>query len=139
LSISSGKREVLVTGGVFGFYVPSGHLLYAAGETIRGVPFDVNRLAVTGPAVPVLDSVAMNPTDGAAAFDVSENGTLAYLPVSSYGTETDVVLVNRRGDASRALPGADRYNHPRLSPEGGRIAVDIRSANSLGDGWMVQV
>ena len=30
----------------------------------------------------------MNPTDGAAAFDVSENGTLAYLPVSSYITET---------------------------------------------------
>ena len=139
LSISSGKREVLVTGGVFGFYVPSGHLLYAAGETIRGVPFDVNRLAVTGPAVPVLDSVAMNPTDGAAAFDVSENGTLAYLPVSSYVTETDMVMVDRRGHETRALPTRDRYNHPRLSPDGGRISVDIRSANSLGDVWVFQV
>ena len=139
VSISSGQRSVLFTGGVFGFYVSTGHLLYAAGEAIRAVPFDLQRLAVTGPALPVVDSVAMNPTDGAAAFDVSENGTLAYLPVSSYVTETDVVLVNRRGDASRALPGADRYNHPRLSPEGGRIAVDIRSANSLGDVWMFQV
>src|SRR5207244_4026703 len=107
-------RKVRVDGGVFGFYVPSGHLLYAAGETIRGVPFDVNRLAVTGPAVPVLDSVAMNPTDGAAAFDVSENGTLAYLPVSSYVTETDMVMVDRRGHETRALPTRDRYNHPRL-------------------------
>jgi len=139
LSISSGKREVLVTGGVFGFYVPSGHLLYAAGETIRAVPFDVNRLAVTGPALPVLDSVAMNPTDGAAAFDVSENGTLAYLPVSSYVTESDVVMVDRRGHETRALPTRDRYNHPRLSPDGGRISVDIRSANSLGDVWVFQV
>src|SRR5438132_261110 len=139
VSIRSGLRSVLFTGGVFGFYVPTGHLLYAVGETIRAVPFDLRRLAVTGPALPVVDSVAMNPTDGAAAFDVSENGTLAYLPVSSYVTETEVVLVNRRGDASRALPGADRYNHPRLSPEGGRIAVDIRSANSLGDVWMFQV
>ncbi len=139
VSISSGQRSVLFTGGVFGFYVSTGHLLYAAGEAIRAVPFDLQRLAVIGPALPVVDSVAMNPTDGAAAFDVSENGTLAYLPVSSYVTETDVVLVNRRGDGSRALPGADRYNHPRLSPEGGRIAVDIRSANSLGDVWMFQV
>src|SRR5438093_774086 len=139
VSIRSGLRSVLFTGGVFGFYVPTGHLLYAVGETIRAVPFDLCRLAVTGPALPVVDSVAMNPTDGAAAFVVSENGTLAYLPVSSYVTETEVVLVNRRGDASRALPGADRYNHPRLSPEGGRIAVDIRSANSLGDVWMFQV
>ena len=139
LSIGSGKRSVVFTGGVFGFYVPTGHLLYAVGETIRAVPFDLDRLAVTGAALPVVDSVAMNPTDGAAAFDVSENGTLAYLPVSSYVTETEVVLVDRRGNAQRALPSADRYNHPRLSPEGGRIAVDIRSANSLGDVWVFQV
>jgi len=139
LSISSGKREVVFTGGVFGFYVPTGHLLYAVGETIRAVPFDLDRLAVTGAALPVVDSVAMNPTDGAAAFDVSENGTLAYLPVSSYITETELVLVDRRGNESRALPATDRYDHPRLSPEGGRIAVDIRSANSLGDIWVFQI
>ena len=48
LSIKTGEREVLVTGGVFGSYVPTGHLLYAVGETIRAVPFDLNRLAVTG-------------------------------------------------------------------------------------------
>src|SRR3989475_6227378 len=139
LSISSGKRDVVFTGGVFVFYVPTRLLLYAVGETIRAVPFDLRRLVVTGPALPVVDSVAMNPTDGAAAFDVSENGTLAYMPVSSYVTETEVVLVDRRGSESRALPMTDRYNHPRLSPEGGRIAVDIRSANSLGDVWMFQV
>src|SRR5439155_2135281 len=107
--------------------------------TIRAVPFDLGRLAVTGPALPVVDSVAMNPTDGAAAFDVSENGTLAYLPVSSYVTETEVVLVDRRGNEARALPATDRYNHPRLSPEGGRIAVGIRSPNSPGGGGVFQV
>jgi len=42
LSISSGKRDVVFTGGVFGFYVPTGHLLYALGETIRAVPFDLD-------------------------------------------------------------------------------------------------
>ncbi len=139
LSIKSGKRKVLLAGGVFGFYVSTGHLLFAVGETIRAVPFDLRRLAVTGAALPVVDGVAMNPTDGAAAFDVSENGTLAYLPVSSYVTETDVVLVDRKGNESRALPASDRYNHPRLSPDGSRISVDIRSANSLGDVWVFQV
>jgi serine/threonine-protein kinase len=139
LSIRTGKRAVLITGGVFGFYVPTGHLLYAVGETIRAVPFDLDRLAVTGPALPVVDSVAMNPSDGAAAFDVSENGTLAYLPVSSYVTESELMLVDRRGHETPALPQSDRYNHPRLSPDGGRIAVDIRSANSLGDVWVFQV
>jgi len=39
---------------------------------------------------------------------VSENGTLAYLPVSSYVTEPEVVLVDRHGIETRALPAADR-------------------------------
>jgi len=119
--------------------VTTGHLLYGAGEAIWAVPFDLANLAVTGPAVPVVDSVAVNATDGAAAFDVSENGTLAYLPVSSYITESDLVLVDRQGNETRALPASDRYNHPRLSPDGRRIAVDIRSASSSGDVWVFPV
>jgi eukaryotic-like serine/threonine-protein kinase len=139
LTISTGRRKVLFTGGVFGFYVPSGHLVYAVGEAIRAVPFDLERLEVLGPAVPVVDGVAMNLTDGAAAFDVSENGTLAYLPVGSYITERDLVLVDRQGRETRALAASDRYDHPRLSPDGERIALDIRSANSAGDIWVFQV
>jgi serine/threonine-protein kinase len=139
VSIKSGKRDLLFTGGVFGFYVPTGHLLYAVGETIRAVPFDAGKLAVTGPPLPVVDGVAMNPTDGAAAFDVSETGTLAYLPVSSYVTDTDVVLIDRQGNESPALPVSGRYDNPRLSPDGSRISVDIRSANSLGDVWVFQI
>src|SRR4051812_3961206 len=136
VSIKTGKRKVLFTGGVCGLYVPTGHLLYAAGEAIRAVPFDLKQLAVTGTATPVVDSVAMNYTDGAAAFDVSPNGTLAYMPVSSYITESDLVLVSREGVESRALPSSDRYDHPRLSPDGSHVAVDIRSANSVGDIWV---
>jgi eukaryotic-like serine/threonine-protein kinase len=83
--------------------------------------------------------VAMNFTDGAAAFDVSENGTLAYMPVSSYVTDNDVVLVDRHGRETRALPASDRYDHPRLSPDGRHISVDIRSANSAGDVWVFQL
>jgi Tol biopolymer transport system component len=94
---------------------------------------------VAGPAVPVVDSVALNATDGAAAFDVSDNGTLAYLPLTSYVTDNDVVLVDRRGKETRALPATDRYDHPRLSPDGSHISVDIRSPNSAGDVWVFPV
>ena len=76
-----------------------------SGEAIRAVPFDLKRLSVTGTALAVVDSVAMNPTDGAAAFDVSENGTLAYMPLSSYVTESDLVL---RGPARRTRPAQSR-------------------------------
>jgi len=81
----------------------------------------------------------MNLTDGAAAFDVSETGTLAYLPVESYITEANVVIVDRNGAESLALPARDRYNNPRLSPDRSRFSVDIRSANSMGDVWVFEI
>jgi Tol biopolymer transport system component len=139
VSIRTGERKVLFTGGLFGLYVPTGHLIYAAGEAIRAVPFDLKRLEVTGPARAVVDSVAMNPTDGAAAFDVSGNGTLAYLPVSSYVHQTDVVLVDRQGHETAALPASDRYDHPRFSPDGSHISVGLRSASSVGDVWVFPI
>jgi serine/threonine-protein kinase len=139
LTISTGERKVLLTGGVYGFYVPSGHLLFAVGETIRAVPFDLDRLEVRGLPVSVVDDVAMNLTDGAAAFDVSDTGTLAYLPVDSYISDTEVVLVDRSGKESLALPRPDRYSNPRLSPDGRRVSVDIRSANSMGDVWVFEI
>jgi Tol biopolymer transport system component len=89
--------------------------------------------------VAVVDDVAMNLTDGAAAFDVSETGTLAYLPVESYVTDTEVVIVDRKGTETKALPNRDRYNNPRLSPDGTRVSVDIRSANSAGDIWAFEI
>jgi serine/threonine-protein kinase len=139
LTIESGARKVLLTGGVYGFYVPTGHLLYAVGETIRAVPFDIDAFEVKGAALPVVDDVAMNLTDGAAAFDVSENGTLAYLPVDSYVTETSLVLVDRNGNETPALPNRDRYKNPRLAPDGTRVSVDIWSANSTGDVWVFEI
>lgn len=136
LTISSGERRVIWTGGVYGFYVPTGHLLFAVGETIRAVPFEIDTFEVKGTPGAVVEDVAMNLTDGAAAFDVSETGTLAYLPVDSYVSETDVVLVDRNGKETLALPKRDRYTNPRLSPDRSRVSVDIRSANSLGDVWV---
>jgi serine/threonine-protein kinase len=139
LKISSGERRIVLTGGVYGSYVATGHLLFAVGESIRAVPFDLEALQTSGLPRTVVDDVAMNLTDGAAAFDVSETGTLAYLPVDSYVTEANIVLVDRSGKESLALPKPDRYTNPRLSPDGSRVSVDIRSANSPGDVWVFEV
>ena len=49
------------------------------------------------------------------------------------------MLVDRKGNESLALPRRDRYNNPRLSPDGARVSVDIRSANSLGDVWVFEI
>ena len=156
LSISTGKRKVLLTGGVFGYYVPTGHLLYAVGETIRAVPFDLNRLAVTGAGLPVVDSVAMNLSDGAAAFDVSENGN-ARVPAEELLRHRDPggaggptgPRVSRASCERPLQPSAplarrqpDRRGHPlgqlrgrRLGVPGGPLERGTRLTSEGGRDW----
>ncbi len=95
---------------------------------------------MNGVPVPVVDGVAMNLTDGAAAFDVSENGH-ARLPAGRFVRHGHGRGAGRTARASNRspFPRRDRYNNPRLSPDGGRLSVDIRSANSMGDVWVFQI
>jgi hypothetical protein len=48
----------VIEGGSDGRYAPTGHIVYAVGGTLRAIPFDVNRLAVTGGGAPVVESAA---------------------------------------------------------------------------------
>ena len=70
----------LVRGAYFGRYLPSGHLVYVQHATLFAAPFDLDRLELTGPAVPALQGATVNMPVGAAEIAVSDTGTIAYLP-----------------------------------------------------------
>ena len=53
LNLVTGEQRVLVPGGSYPRYSATGHIVYGIGGTLRAVPFDVTRLAVTGAPVPV--------------------------------------------------------------------------------------
>ena len=44
--------------------VSTGHLVYGADGSLRGVRFDPDRLDVVGTLVPILEDVAITPADG---------------------------------------------------------------------------
>ncbi len=75
---ADGRRSVLHRGGLFGRYAPSGHLLYLNEGKLFAAPFDVNALAVTGRAVPVVDEVAHTLISGTAQYSFSNTGLLTY-------------------------------------------------------------
>jgi Tol biopolymer transport system component/tRNA A-37 threonylcarbamoyl transferase component Bud32 len=133
------QRTVLLTDGMNAHYVSSGHLVFAKDETLLAVPFDLGALKVTGGAVPLTEDLAMADGEGYAAFDIAPNGTLVYLPSSSFRAELDVVFVDRRGFARSALPDPARYDNPRLSPDGTRIAVDLLPKGGTSDIWVFPV
>jgi serine/threonine-protein kinase len=139
LDLESGARKVLVRGGVMARYTASGHLLFARDESILAVPFDLDRLEVTGAPVAVVDDVAMNLPDGFAAYDVSASGTLAVIPASVAGTKFLLVEVDHKGGERVVLSEPDRYTHPIYSPDARRIAVDITPARGASDVWILDL
>jgi serine/threonine-protein kinase len=133
LNFESSRVQSLVRGGSQPEYV-DGHLLYAAGGTLFAVPFDLQRLRVLGEPVPVLDRVLMLPT-GAANYSVARDGTLAYLAQDpNVPLRCSLVWRDRDGRAIPVDAPLRAYTMARLSPDGTRVALDIRDEEN--DIWI---
>jgi eukaryotic-like serine/threonine-protein kinase len=124
--VGSGERRNLVQGGTLPRYAPSGHLLYVQAGTLMAVPFDPQRLATTGAAVPMLEGVMQSATSGAARYSISATGSLVYVLGSVQATQRRLIWVNRNGAEQPLAAPAHSYETPRISPDGRRVSVDIR-------------
>ncbi len=124
-SLETGNSKILIEGGMVPQYSPTGHILFARGGRILAAPFDTGRLEVVGPPVPVLDGVFMCVNTVAAHYSLASDGTLAYAPGMVLGGDRKLVWVDRDGkELLLPLPGRP-YLHPRLSPDGKSLAVEI--------------
>ena len=123
LDLQTGTRTVLVRGGSFGRYVPSGHLVFAAFGELRAVPFDLARLETRGTPVTVVRNV-MTSAIGLSQAVVAGDGTLAYLSGTAAGLASrTLVWVDRQGRETPIQAPPRRYVYPRLSSDGTRVAV----------------
>jgi eukaryotic-like serine/threonine-protein kinase len=123
-SVGTGERRNL-TGGMQPRYAASGHLLYGQGGNLMAVPLDLERLTVTGAAVPVVEGVMQSGIYGVVQYSISETGTLAYIPGSAQAAERRLVWVSRNGVEQPVAAPERAYRSPRLSPDGRQIAVSI--------------
>ena len=131
LSLDTGAIKVVARGGLKPVYVPSGHLLVAQSGQLLAAPFDLERLAVTGPAVPVVENVFMNPRVGPmATYDVSASGTLAYVSGYQWSIEGRLVWFDRRGHVEPGLSDEAGLHRPpplaRWAPHRGPRALRPR-------------
>jgi eukaryotic-like serine/threonine-protein kinase len=127
-SLTTGERRDLIQSGGQGLYAPSGHLVYAQGANLMAAPFDPQRLAITGTAVPVIAGVLFD--RGVAQYDFSSTGTLVYVPGSVQGARFKLVWVDRKGTEQAVPAPAHNYVLPRVSPDGNRVAAGIEEADS---------
>ena len=136
-SVGTGERRNLVQGGTQPRYAPSGHLVYAQGGSLMAVPFDPQRLAVTGTAVPVVEGVLQSPINGDAQYSISATGSLVYVPGGVQSVQSRLVWVSRNGAEQPLAAPAHAYVFPRLSPDGRRVAVGIAGIRSLKFGCTI--
>ena len=110
--------------------------MYGLDGTIRAVPFDLERLAVTGVPVPVLDGV-ITKTSGAADFSLSETRSLVYVPTGATARRT-LGWVDRDGQMTTSVIEENTaISTPRLSPDGTRVAfAGARGVTGVPDIWI---
>ena len=129
-SFETGEYEVLFPGGSGAKYVPTGHIVYGVGGTLRAVGFDLETLTVTTEPIPVIEDVLMGPR-GAANFAFSDEGALVYVEGQA-GTAVgvDLVWVDTEGVEEVLAANTGNYRQPRLSPDGNRMAVQMRDTTN---------
>jgi len=131
-SLQTGTRKVLIERGRAARYLRTGHLIYVLDRTLFAVPFDVSGLELTGSPIPVIEGVKTPRRMGGANYSVSDTGALVYgRPIR----ETNSLVWVRRDGGEEVLSAEPRgYFQPRISPDGNRVAVDVRDEDE--DIWI---
>ena len=135
LIVATGERKQIHRGGYYGRYVPSGHVLYANQNTLFALPFELDRLEVTGAPVPVVEGIAGASAEGTAHYDVSDNGLLAYLTGEGPAEASELVWVDPTGAHERLWAELGIFGNPRLSPDGTRLSLTVLRDNNW-DVWI---
>ena len=124
--IGKKPHKILIKGGGFGRYVPTGHIVYARQNNLYAVPFDIKQLKITGPNFRIQDGVAMSQTNGAAQFSFSNSGSLLY---TAGGVETAPVApllqVQRDGSESVVINEKRGYWYARYSRNNRYLLLEI--------------
>ncbi len=142
-SLKSGERKVLLKSGAAARYLPTGHLVYGLVNNnvanLLAVPFDLDKLEVTGGPVSILEGIR------GGAF--SNSGTLVYVSQPRIAAETKgqtgatgsskrtLVWVNRQGKEEPLAAAPNEYTFPGISPDGTRVALSA-GASGNSDIWI---
>jgi serine/threonine-protein kinase len=141
-SIATRQRRELRQRASDARYLPTEQLVYVHQNVLYAAAFDVDRLEITGPVVPVLHGVrrvdSPGASTGAAFFGVSTDGTLVYAPgESSAPGARGLAWVERDGTRKRIDLPPGEYAHPRFSPNGKWLAVERQTGNAA-DIWIYE-
>ncbi|HET8644193.1 MAG TPA: hypothetical protein VFO85_01815, partial [Vicinamibacteria bacterium] len=128
VALDTGERRRVTAGqGAHARYVGSGHVVLVRAGRLHAVPFDLERMRVSGAEV-ALETVRYDPQNGGAHLAVSDSGTLLYSPGVSTSSDRYLAWVDGAGALTRLVDAPRIFREPRLSPDATRVAVSVGSA-----------
>jgi eukaryotic-like serine/threonine-protein kinase len=139
LAVATLDGEVTPLGvrGTSAMFVRPSSLVYAAQDgSINVVPFDPKSRRVTGPSTTIVQGVYMRPS-GHALFTASQDGSLAAFVQGV--SESRLGLLGGGSQVQVLTQETRRYRHPRVSPDGSRIALDVTGSDGAQDVWVFDV
>lgn len=126
LDLDDGELRRIEPTGAFVRYVDTGHVAWLDGQRLLAAPFDLESGRLVGEATTMLS--------GVTRFDVSSSGTLVYTRGPTGRSDGVATRWSVAGKRETALPGAERGEQLRISPDGRRIAL-----YSGPDLWVVEL
>ena len=133
VNLETREQEILVPRGSSPRFSGTGHIVFALEGSLHAVPFDRVRLDVLGDPVPVLEGV-LSKASGVADFSLSRDGSLVYVLPTGQPVARTLVWVDRQGHEEPINVPGRAYVYPRLSPDGTRVALDLRDQEN--DVWI---
>ena len=127
--LETGEQTIVLRGGSRARYVSTGHLVYSAGSRLHAVSFDRQTLEVHGAGVALSPAGLAVTRQAGADFDVSQTGTLVYVPAGFSSRLRTLVWIDRDGREEPLSTPPANYIYPRVSPDGTRVASDISAEN----------
>ncbi|HEX9614487.1 MAG TPA: protein kinase, partial [Bacteroidota bacterium] len=133
--LDTGERTVLIRGGTYGRYVPTGHLVYVRGSFIYAVPMDPSTLTVKGQPTMIEKGGWLNSASGDAYLTFSKTGALIFCPAEPASFNVvRLSWVDRSGTVRPLIDSANSYFGGSLSPDGQKVATTVQAAND--DIWI---
>ena len=139
LSLKTGERSIVAEDASFPRYAPAGHLLYLRSGALFAQPFDAVRLKLKGTPLRVLRDVKIDQAAGACQLAFSPAGSLVYAPAGQESALRSLVWEDRQGSVQRAVVSQGVFSHPRLSPDGTRLAVVGYSPDGASHVWIADL
>ena len=136
-ALDSSDRTLVLQAAVSNAWYSRGYLFFLRNTTLVAQPFDVERLTLSGGAIPIVEQVQrpqFGPPSG--AFSVSDRVLAYQTGLDARGFPTQLTWFDRSGKTIGAVGEQADYGDVEISPDGTRAAVSELDPGTGRDIWI---